>query len=161
MTIVLPHNGYVLTVTAVRIVGRPAFSDIERDRLQAFRPHLLRVYRQAQERTIARLTPVDRLRYAFPDLTPRQLDVASWIARGKSNDEIAAILEVGVDTVKAHVKAINGKLGADNRVGTAVLAYTALPFAQFPPLWKLDVGAWGNEESPGVRGDEPDADREK
>ncbi|TDV32821.1 DNA-binding CsgD family transcriptional regulator [Paraburkholderia caballeronis] len=151
MTIVIPHNDYVLTVTAVRIIGRPAFSDAERDRMEAFRSHLLRVYRQAQERTIARLTPVERLRYAFPDLTPRQLDVASWIARGKSNDEIAAILEVGIDTVKAHAKAISGKLGADSRVGTAVLAHTALPFARFPPLWKLGVGAWGTEEGQVVR----------
>ncbi|MGY4222834.1 hypothetical protein ACVMIH_000195 [Bradyrhizobium sp. USDA 4503] len=48
-------------------------SDEERDRMQGFRPHILRGYRQAQERTLAALTPSDRLRLAFPALTPRQI----------------------------------------------------------------------------------------
>ncbi|WP_456860413.1 hypothetical protein [Bradyrhizobium sp. USDA 4503] len=41
--------------------------------MQGFRPHILRGYRQAQERTLAALTPSDRLRLAFPALTPRQI----------------------------------------------------------------------------------------
>jgi DNA-binding CsgD family transcriptional regulator len=142
ISVVMQHDDYVVTVTGYRVVSRPAFSDDDRDSLESFRPHILRSYRNAQERTLAKLTPVERLGYAFPDLTPRQLEVASWLAQGKSNDDIATILNVGLDTVKAHVKVVHKKVGAESRLAAAVLAHTAPPFAQMPPLWKLNLGAW-------------------
>jgi DNA-binding CsgD family transcriptional regulator len=143
ISVVMQHDDYVVTVTGYRVLNRPRFSDEERDSLEAFRPHMLRSYRHAQERTLAKLTPLIRLSYAFPDLTPRQLEVASWLAEGKSNDDIATILNVGLDTVKAHVKEVHRKVGADSRLAAAVLAHTTPPFAQMPPLWKLDLDAWG------------------
>lgn len=142
MAVVLAHEHYVVTVVGHRVLGRPSFGDEERDRFEAFRPHMLRSYRQAQERTLAKLTPAERLRLAFPDLTPRQLEVASLIASGKSNEEIAIILGTGIDAVKAHVKAIYGKIDSDNRRAMAAIAHTAPPFAKLPPLWKLDLEAW-------------------
>lgn len=143
MAIVMEYGGYVVTLAGHRVVTRPPFSDHQRDRLQAYRPHVLRSYRQAQQRTLAKLTPIQRLRFAFPDLTPRQLEVASWLAQGKANEDIAAILNVGIDTVKAHIKAIYRNIGSEGRHATAVIAHTIPPFAQMPPLWKLDAGAWG------------------
>lgn len=144
MSIVMRHEDYVLTLSGHRVIGRPAFSDAERDRLEAYRPHVLRSYRQAHERTLAALTPADRLRIAFPELTPRQLEVASWIASGKSNEDIATILEVGIDTVKAHVKAIHTKIGTNGRLTIAVIAHTIPPFARMPPLWRLGENVWGS-----------------
>lgn len=143
MAVVLAHEHYVAAVVGHRGPGRPPFGDEERDRLEAFRPHMLRSYRQAQERTLAKLTPAERLRLAFPDLTPRQLEVASLIASGKSNEEIAIILGTGIDAVKAHVKAIYGKIDSDNRRAIAAIAHTVPPLAKRPPLWKLDPEAWG------------------
>ncbi len=148
MAIVIQHEGYVLTLTAHRVVGRPPFSDLERDRLEAYRPHVLRSYRQARQRTLAMLTPTERLRIAFPELTPRQLEVASWIAQGKSNEDISVILDVGVDTIKAHVKAIHAKIGADGRLAIAVIAYTVPPFARMPPLWRIGQDVWGGRAPP-------------
>lgn len=142
MSIVMQHEDYVLTINGYRVIGRSAFSDAERDRLEAFRPHIVRSYRQAFQRTLATLTPADRLRIAFPELTPRQLEVGSWIARGKSNEDIATILDVGVDTVKAHVKAIHAKLGADGRLAIAVIAHTIPPFTRMPPLWRIGEDVW-------------------
>jgi DNA-binding CsgD family transcriptional regulator len=143
MGVVIPYNGYVLSLSAHRVTGRAAFSDTERDRMQTFRSHLARCYRQAQELTLARLTAADRLRYAFPHLTPRQLEVAAWIASGKSNENIASILEVGIETVKAHAKAAYDKMGADGRHQATSIAHTVKPFAQLPALWTLEVGAVG------------------
>jgi len=143
MSIVMQNGDYVLNVSGHRVVGRPAFTDRQRDLLAAFRPHILRCHRQACERTLASLTPADRLRIAFPELTPRQLEVASWVARGKSNEDIAAILDVGIETIKAHVKAIHAKIGADGRLAIAVIAHTAPPFGRMPPLWRIGEGAWG------------------
>ncbi|MCB4770391.1 LuxR C-terminal-related transcriptional regulator [Ancylobacter sp. Lp-2] len=142
MAIVIQHEDYVLTIAGHRVIGRPPFGNAERERLEAFRPHVLRSYRQAQQRTVAALTPADRLRVAFPELTPRQLEVASWIANGKSNEDIATILGVGVDTVKAHVKAIHAKIGADGRLAIAVIAYTFPPFERRPPLWRIGGDVW-------------------
>lgn len=151
MSIVMLHGDYLLTVSGYRVAGRPAFSDVERDRLEAYRPHVLRSYRQAHERTLAALTPADRLRIAFPELTPRQLEVASWIANGKSNEDIAAILDVGIDTVKAHVKAIHTKIGANGRVTIAVIAHTIPPFARMPPLWRVGENVWAPDIPPAGR----------
>jgi len=145
MVVVVEHEHYVVKVTGQRAPGRAAFSDEERDRFEAFRPHVLRSYRQAQERTLAKLTPTERLRLAFPKLTPRQLEVASLIASGKSNEEIAIILGTGIDAVKAHVKAIYGKIDSDNRRAMAAIAHTTPPSAKLRPLWKLDLDAWNGK----------------
>src|SRR5439155_21443848 len=48
-------------------------------------------------------------------LTPRECDVLHWLARGKSNAEIAAILGLKPDTVSKHLERIYPKLGVENR----------------------------------------------
>jgi DNA-binding NarL/FixJ family response regulator len=51
-----------------------------------------------------------------PDpLTPRELEVLELIALGLSNKQIASRLGISDQTVKFHVAAISGKLGAANR----------------------------------------------
>lgn len=142
MSMVMQHEAYVLTINGFRMIRRPAFGDGARNRLEAFRLQIMRRYRQAFQRTLATLTPTDRLRIAFAELSPRQLEVCSWIASGKSNEDIATIIDVGVDTAKAHVKAIHAKVGADGRLAIAVIAHTIPPFARMPPLWRIGEDVW-------------------
>ncbi len=77
--------------------------------------HLLRVAETADG------NPSDILRRSF-DLTERESEVLTWIANGKSNKEIAAILDMSPRTVNKHLDRIFGKLGVENRTSAAVVS---------------------------------------
>jgi|HubBroStandDraft_1064217.scaffolds.fasta_scaffold00074_39 DNA-binding response OmpR family regulator len=59
-------------------------------------------------------------------LTPREADVLVWIARGKSNRDIGAILGLSPRTVNKHLEQIYAKLGIENRASAAALVVRAL-----------------------------------
>jgi DNA-binding NarL/FixJ family response regulator len=48
-------------------------------------------------------------------LTPREVNVLRWVAKGNANKEIAAQLSLTEETVKSHIRNILAKLGANDR----------------------------------------------
>jgi DNA-binding NarL/FixJ family response regulator len=55
-------------------------------------------------------------------VTDREAEVLLWIARGKSNRDIAEILDLSPRTVNKHLEQIYTKLGVENRTSAAALA---------------------------------------
>lgn len=55
------------------------------------------------------------VRQRFPELTPREADVLTRIAEGRTNPEIAAELFLTVPTVKSYVNQVFTKLGVRSR----------------------------------------------
>lgn len=59
-------------------------------------------------------------------LTQREAEVLLWIARGKSNRDVAEILTLSPRTVNKHLEQIFNKLGVENRTSAAALAARTL-----------------------------------
>lgn len=72
---------------------------------------------------------MDRFRTPAParalheDLTDREMEVLRYVAQGKSNQEIADELIIGIKTVKFHVTNLLSKLGVEDRTQAAIYAY--------------------------------------
>jgi DNA-binding NarL/FixJ family response regulator len=62
---------------------------------------------------------------AFPDLTDREREILSCIARGDTNFEIAKQLTISLKTVRNHVSSIFNKLQVTNRAQAAIRARDA------------------------------------
>jgi DNA-binding CsgD family transcriptional regulator len=61
-------------------------------------------------------------RLATAELTPRETEVLSWIAKGKTNRDIADILGMSPRTVNKHLEHVFEKLGVETRAAAAALA---------------------------------------
>jgi len=58
-------------------------------------------------------------------LSPREVQVLRLVAEGKTSKEIAAILELGLQTVRSYRKSLMKKVGANNIAGLTQLALAA------------------------------------
>jgi len=68
------------------------------------------------------LTPKRAARQTFGGLTAREREVATLIAQGKSNREVAESLVLSERTVESHVSSILSKLGVISRTQIATWA---------------------------------------
>jgi DNA-binding NarL/FixJ family response regulator len=91
-------------VTAVRAAARG--ESVLEPRIAA------RLVREVRQATVRR-RPLDQL-------SPRELEVLAALARGRTNRQIARALQIGEETVKAHVSSILAKLGLADRTQAAI-----------------------------------------
>jgi DNA-binding CsgD family transcriptional regulator len=101
------------------------FSEEERLILHNIRPHIVQAYKNAEAYGKARqafgVLESANQTAKTPCLTFREEDVLSWVAQGKSNGEVAKILNIAPGTVKIHLERIYHKLGVNNRTSAALL----------------------------------------
>lgn len=94
-----------LLVSFVLNRTRRDFTERERALLEVLRPHLAKIYQ--------RINTVGQL-------TARETEVLRWVAAGKSNAQIGAILRISARTVQKHLQNIYDKLGVESRTAAAM-----------------------------------------
>ncbi len=110
MKTTLPPHELHMALQTVAVYGEPA------------------LYRLALEHT-AKVSRFDQL--AAP-LTPREIQVLYWVAKGMTDNLVATFLKISPRTVRKHVDSSVAKLGASNRVEAAVYA-TRIGLLEEPP----------------------------
>ena len=70
--------------------------------------------------------PTQQRRLTSASLTPRETEVLSWLAKGKTNRDIGDILGMSPRTVNKHLEHIFEKLGVETRTAAAAIANSLL-----------------------------------
>jgi DNA-binding CsgD family transcriptional regulator len=99
------------------------FDERDRARLAALQPRLTRHYRVALRLALyaKQFGPASGREDAPAYLTRREAEVLNWVALGKTNQEVAAIVGARPLTVKKHLEHIYQKLGVRNRTAAVRL----------------------------------------
>ena len=109
---------------------RLEFSERDRERLELVRPHLVFLYRHARKGVAApsgdSALPIQVQASALcqPGLTTRESEVMYWLACGKTDVEIAALLSISPRTVQKHLEHIYVKLGVETRTAAVMRSST-------------------------------------
>jgi len=59
-------------------------------------------------------------------VTPRQAEILCWVAQGKTNGEIAVILDTTARNVEKHLERSYQRLGVETRTAAAAAVWSAL-----------------------------------
>ncbi len=98
-----------------RRVGDKDFAERDRDILQLLRPFLVALHERFD-------TPGPD-RSNCDGLTDREVEVLGWVARGKTNHEIAALLVVSPHTIRKHLEHSYEKLRVHTRTAAVARAF--------------------------------------
>ena len=122
LTLAIPSPPWHMKTFILNRGRGPDFTERDRRVLDVLQPHLARLWQTAQLRRQLR-SALARLQEAAEQetrdqqlgLTSRERDVLAWVARGKTNPEVAEILWVSPSTVRKHLENIYAKLGVHTR----------------------------------------------
>jgi DNA-binding CsgD family transcriptional regulator len=106
------------TLSLARAETAPDFTERDRTLLELLRPHFDQARVNLERETILRANRAQELKKH--GMTPREIEVALWLAQGKTNHEIAAILAATPRTIEKHVEHILQKMAVENRAAAAI-----------------------------------------
>jgi DNA-binding CsgD family transcriptional regulator len=99
----------------------------DRELAEILRPHLANLYRLGIAIERARERPGEAAAEAAAvPLTAREREVLDWVAAGKTNRDIAAILGASPRTVEKHLERIYEKLGVETRTAAVMRAIKSI-----------------------------------
>jgi len=108
--------------------SRRGFSERDRERVEIMRPHLGILYRLAVAvDCFPSGISVSVERELPASLTPRERNVLRWLAAGKTDKDIGAILGISARTVHKHLQHIYEKLGVETRTAAVMRLGVAPP----------------------------------
>lgn len=110
------------------------YQPAHRDALRQLQPHLANASLLAESYASLEKAVADPAAFTKAGLSPREAEVLVWLAQGKGNAEITAILDIALPTVKTHIARIFDKLGVGNRHEAILRAHElARQFDREPP----------------------------
>lgn len=142
-------DGHLLWFAAER-GGTAEFTHRDRLILTIGQEHLVNSRRLALARQKVRDEfPLDPAIFTRIGFTPRESEVACWLIEGKANADIAALMKVRTQTVKAHVTTLFNKTGIGNRLALTLHLMDIL--RKLPPssgrtLKAFPVRGWSGSE---------------
>lgn len=113
----VPTDDGCLTWFAVERGGPVHFTERDRLILTIAQEHLTNSRRLADARRKVRDEfPIDTSTFTRAGFSPRESEVAYWLTEGKTNGEIAMLMRLQTQTVKAHVTSLFNKTKTGNRL---------------------------------------------
>lgn len=135
---ILAGGTYFKQSALVSLLGRPSPPNVRHEMtgrllsIPSFGPSAHDISKVTQMRTPAIMAPANTEVLALtditglPHLTLRQKDIVEMLKLGKSNKEIARLLDISDATVKIFVRQVMKKYGAINRTQVALMASEAM-----------------------------------
>ncbi len=128
----LLRNARMLVSVVLNRRGRD-FDERDRERLDLLRPHLAFLFRHVCRAGVPPaavglwppepLAPVAPPEAGCAGLTARESQVMRWLACGKTDAEIAALLSISPRTVQKHLEHVYVKLGVETRTAAVMRAH--------------------------------------
>lgn len=109
-------------VQALRAIKAGAFSYLLKSTLRTYLLDTIRAVNAGQKRIPPEIASEMAVHAADDSLTSREIEVLKEVAAGNANKIIADRLSISEDTVKAHMKSILSKLGANDRTHAVTIA---------------------------------------
>ncbi|HEY3823782.1 MAG TPA: response regulator transcription factor [Bryobacteraceae bacterium] len=109
-------------VQALRAIKAGAFGYMLKNMLRKELPDTIRAVHAGKRRIPADIASEIAMQVLADSLTQREIQILEHVSRGCANKEIGAQLSISEDTVKAHMKSILAKLGANDRTHAVIIA---------------------------------------
>jgi DNA-binding NarL/FixJ family response regulator len=109
-------------VQALKAIKAGAYGYLLKSMLRIYLLDTIRAVHSGQKRIPPEIASEMAEHAAHDALTPREIEVLKEVSAGNANKTVANGLSISEDTVKAHMKSILSKLGANDRTHAVTIA---------------------------------------